>query len=245
MNDASLIAAEGLRPLAGIDSACSLDLEVTCGNIVCLLGPGGGGKSTWLRALAGVTPPAIGRLRLLGNDVPPYDTPAWRQLRCQAAFIPSGAPLLSVVDALNNITLPALYHRIASPETIRLRAEETLDFLGYNGSMQALPAHLSQHERLLIAIGRCLMLSPRLLYLDEPFHMTDDACRRREAKIYQQLARERGMAVLVATHNLGFAKRYATDIVFVYSQGVWKFDSWQAFTEAPLIETRAFLNAAA
>jgi ABC-type multidrug transport system ATPase subunit len=245
MNNATLITAEGLRPFENTDSGYSLDLKVTGGKIVCLVGPGGGGKTSWLRVLAGINRPAAGCLRLLGDDVPPQDTPAWRQLRCQAAFIPEGAPLLSVVDALNNVMLPALYHRIGTPEAIRLRAQETLEFLGYSGSLQALPAHLSQHQRLLLAIGRCLMLSPRLLFLDEPFHMTDDACRRREAEIYQRLARERGMAILVATHNLGFTKRYATDIVFVHSHGVWAFDGWPAFVQSPLIEARTFLNAAA
>jgi len=245
MNGDTLIVAAGLQSFGGGDRVCNLDLETIGGRIVCLVGPGGGGKSMWLRILAGVNPPAAGRLRLLGADIPNRDTPAWRQLRCQAAFISEGAPLLSVVDALNNVMLPALYHRLGTPDSIRTRAKETLEFLGYSGSLEALPAHLSQHERLLLAIGRCLMLSPQLLFLDEPFHMTDDACRRREAEIYQRLARERGMTVFVATHNLGFVKRYASDIVFVHTQGVWKFDSWQAFAQAPLAEARAFLDAAA
>lgn len=247
MNADAVIVAADLRPFDwnGAASLYGLDLEAAAGRIICLVGPSGGGKTTWLRTLAGVDLPATGSLRILGKDSAIPGTPAWCQLRCNAAFVPAGAPLLSVVDALTNVMLPALYHRLGQPDVIRTRAEETLQFLGYTGSTGVLPAHLNQHQRLLLAIGRCLMLSPRLLFLDEPFHMADDACRRSEAEIYGRLARERDMTIFVATHNLGFAKRYANEIIFVHDSGVWKFENWQAFTQTPLPQVRAFLDAAA
>lgn len=242
MNAATVLAAEALRPVLPDGQSCAaLDFSAVPGRLVCLIGPGGGGKTTWLRTLAGVDPPATGRLALLGQDVGRLDTPGWRRLRCRAAFLAAGAPLLSVVDGLNNVMLPALYHRLGSPETVRAQALETLAYLDYRGSSETLPAYLSPHQRLLLAIARCLMLSPELLFLDEPFHMTDDACRRREAEIYRRLTRERGLSMFVATHNLGFVKRQADDILFVHAGGVRCFAGWQALTADTEPPVREFL----
>ena len=247
MSADTVVVAAGLRPYGtdGAAGAHSLDLDVLRGRIVCLVGPSGSGKTTWLRVLAGVDAPAAGSLHILNADVSTLDAPSWRRLRCRAAFIAAGAPLLSVVNALDNVMLPALYHRLGTPDAIRMRAQETLEFLGYVSSTDVLPAYLSQHQCLLLAIARCLMLSPQLLFLDEPFHMADDIYRRREAEIYRRLARERNMTIFVATHHLGFVKHYADDIVFIHADGVWQFSGWQVFMKAPLPQVRAFLDVAA
>ncbi|MDE2234318.1 MAG: ATP-binding cassette domain-containing protein [Gammaproteobacteria bacterium] len=247
MNAQAILQAEKLRISNGEGEpcACSLDLEIPAARLVALVGPAGAGKSTWLRTLAAVDPPAGGRLSILGEDASNLNETRWRQLRCRAAFVTMGAPLLSVVDGLTNLMLPALYHRTGNAEQVRAQAEEILDFLGYAGDTHTLPAYLNQHQRLLIAIGRCLMLAPQLMFLDEPFYMTDDASRRNESGMYRRLAQERGMAILVATHNLGFVKRFADQIVFVQKHCIWKFENWQAFAASPVAEVRAFLDAAA
>lgn len=241
----TLLHAENLRPYREDGSAHEhgLSLETGGGRIICLVGPNGSGKTAYLRALAGVDP-AAGTLRILDTDVATLDTPAWRKLRCRAAFISEGTPLLSVLDGLNNVMLPALYHHLGTREAMLARAQETLAFLDYPGAHDALPAFLNQHQRLLLAIARCLMLEPALIFLDEPFHMTDEACRTRESGIYLKLAHERGLAVLVSTHNLGFVKRHAEEIVFVHPQGMQYYPDWAAFVEAPLPEVRQFLHAA-
>ncbi|HVC28674.1 MAG TPA: ATP-binding cassette domain-containing protein [Gammaproteobacteria bacterium] len=247
MNAEVLLKAERLQVSDnnGDPCPCSLDLMMHAGHLLTLVGPAGAGKTTWLRTLAAVDAPAAGNLIILGEDTATLDDGAWRRLRCRAAFIAMGAPLLSVVDGLNNIMLPALYHRTGTTEQVRARADEILDFLGYAGDTHSLPAYLSQHQRLLLAIGRCLMLAPQLMFLDEPFYMTDDASRRSEAEIYRRLVQERNMTLLVATHNLGFVKRFADQILFIQEQCLWVFDTWQAFAASASPEVRAFLDAAA
>ncbi|HEX5339705.1 MAG TPA: ATP-binding cassette domain-containing protein [Gammaproteobacteria bacterium] len=242
----ALLHAEDLRPQRADGSLFEhgLSLEVGGDRIICLVGPNGSGKTAYLRALAGVDP-AAGKLRILDRDVAALDTPAWRKLRCRVAFIGEGAPLLSVVDGISNVTLPALYHRLGTRELVHAQALELLHFLGYPGQQDALPAYLNQHQRLLLAIARCLMLSPELLFLDEPFHMTDEDCRKRESDVYLKLARERGLAVLVSTHNLGFVKRHAQEIVFIHPQSVQRFPDWNAFAGTPLPAVQQFLHAAA
>jgi ABC-type transporter Mla maintaining outer membrane lipid asymmetry ATPase subunit MlaF len=247
MNVEPVLEADGLRPRRDNGAAFEHALDYQCarGRIVCLVGPNGGGKTAYLRALAGVDAIAAGRLRILGKDVARLGVPARRQLRRRVAFINEGAPLLSVVTGLSNVTLPAMYHRIGSAEAILQQALATLKFLEYPGRYDLLPAFLNQHQRLLLAIARCLMLSPELLFLDEPFHMADGACQQREADVYTRLARERNLAVLLATHNLGFVKRQADEIVFICPTGISRFDNWREFSGSVHPEVRTFLSMAA
>ena len=244
---APLLEAEGVLPLREDGKAFEhpLSYRADGGRVVCFVGPNGGGKTAYLRALAGLDLLAAGRVRLFGKDPASLGAEEERMLRCRAAFINEGAPLLSVVSGLSNVTLPAMYHRLGHNLEIRASALETLQFLNYPGRHDLLPAYLNQHERLLLAIARCLMLSPELLFLDEPFHMADSACRQRESDIYVRLASERGLGVFIATHNLGFVKRHADEIVFVSTAGIEIFRGWRALNESKLPEARSFLSAAA
>ena len=244
---APLIEADDLKPMRADGSAFEhgLTCRIDSGRVICLVGPNGSGKTAYLRTLAAVDPPASGRLKLFGQEAARLGAESRRALRLKAAFIAEGAPLLSVVTGLTNVTLPAMYHRLGHNLEIRASALETLKFLNYPGRDDVLPAYLNQHERLLLAIARCLMLSPELIFLDEPFHMTDSACRQRESDIYIRLSRERGLAVLIATHNLGFVKRHADEILFLHPAGIMRYTSWKAFAESGHAGVRAFLDTAA
>ena len=239
-----LLEARDLCPRREDGSAFQhgLTYAVRPGEITCLVGPNGSGKTAYLRALAAVDIPASGNLRLLGKDALKLDATAWRALRLRAAYVGEGAPLLSVVNGLINVTLPAMYHRLGNAPKVQAAAQEILKFLDYPGRQDLLPAYLNQHERLLLAIARCLMLSPELMFLDEPFHMTDNACREREAAVYQKLTRERGLALLIATHNLGFVRRYADHIVFLHPVWVGCFDGWKELSASKRAEVREFLD---
>jgi ABC-type polar amino acid transport system ATPase subunit len=244
---ATLLQSRELKPRHddGSPFAHPLSLEVRAGETVCLVGPNGGGKTAYLRTLAAVDKPASGAIKVLGKDALRLDTDAWRALRLRAAYIGEGAPLLSVVNGLINVTLPAMYHRLGTAPQVMASAQDILGFLDYPGRQDVLPAFLNQHERLLLAIARCLMLSPELMFLDEPFHMTDSACREREAAVYQKLTREKGLAVLIATHNLGFVRRHADRIVFLHPDWIGCFDGWKPFNASRQAEVRAFLDSGA
>ena len=247
MSAAALLQADELKPRRddGEPYQHPLSIEVSAGETVCLVGPNGGGKTAYLRALAAVDKPASGAIKVLGKDALKLDSDAWRALRLRAAYISEGTPLLSVVNGLINVTLPAMYHRLGTAPQVQAAAQDLLKFLDYPGRQDLLPAYLNQHERLLLAIARCLMLSPELMFLDEPFHMTDNACREREAAVYQKLTREKGLAVLIATHNLGFVRRHADKIVFLHPQWVECFDGWKPFSAAKRPEIKDFLDTAA
>ena len=239
-----LLEATDIRPRNADGSSFehALSLEVASGQTVCLVGPNGGGKTAYLRALASADIPASGSLKLFGRNALGLDSLSWRALRLKAAYVLEGAPLLSVVNGLINVTLPAMYHRLGTATQVAAAAQDLLKFLDYPGRQDLLPAYLNQHERLLLAIARCLMLSPELMFLDEPFHMTDNACREREAVVFSKLTGEKGLGLLIATHNLGFVRRHADKIVFTHPDWVGCFAGWKALNASERPEVRAFLD---
>lgn len=211
----------------------ALDLELARGSITCIIGPQGGGKTAYLRTLAAVDPPAAGDLSIAGNYCSGLSPEAWRKLRPQIAYIGPSAPLLSVLNALSNVTLPAHYHRIADPQAIHTQAEFILARLGYHGPLDVLPAYLDEHQRRLLALARCLILRPQILFIDEPFRMTDLGGWREFGRLFVRLAREDRLAQVIVTHHLHFVAQHADHIVFVAREGVRVFAGWEALLACP------------
>lgn len=233
------LVAEGLlgTPLA----ERPLDLAVGRGEMVCLIGPKATGKTQLLRALAGLEPPAAGTVDLLGRRTAALDAEGWLDLRRRAAFITSDAPLLSVVEAVVNVTLPALYHRIGEPAAVRAEAIALLEKLGWHGDLTLLPAFLDEHQRRLLALARCLILKPVVLFVDEPFRMIDVSGWRHFGAVFEGLVRDDRLAVLMVTHNLPFVRASGARVLFCGSRGPRHFDGWRALAADPDPEVQGFL----
>ena len=233
------VVAEGL--LGTTVAEKPLDLAVGRGEMVCLIGPKATGKTQLLRALAGLEPPAAGTVDLLGRRTDALDADGWLDLRRRAAFITSDAPLLSVVEAVTNVTLPAMYHRIGDPATVRAEAIALLERLGWHGDNSLLPAFLDEHQRRLLALARCLILKPVVLFVDEPFRMIDVSGWRHFGAVFEGLVRDDRLAVLMVTHNLPFVRASGARVLFCGSHGPRQFDGWRALAADPDPEVQAFL----
>lgn len=233
------MVAEGLAgtPLAGRP----LDLALGRGEMLCLIGPKATGKTQVLRALAGLEPPAAGTVDLLGRRTTALDAEGWLDLRRRAGFITSDAPLLSVVEAIVNVTLPAMYHRIGDPTTVRAEAIALLDKLGWHGDLTLLPAFLDEHQRRLLALARCLILKPVVLFVDEPFRMVDISGWRHFGAVFEALVRDDRLAVLMVTHNLPFVRASGARVLFCGSHGPREFAGWRALAADPDPEIQGFL----
>jgi phospholipid/cholesterol/gamma-HCH transport system ATP-binding protein len=236
------LVAEGL--LGTTVAERPLDLAIGRGEMVCLIGPKGTGKTQLLRALAGLEPPAAGTVDLLGRRTATLDAEGWLDLRRRAAFITSDAPLLSVVEAVVNVTLPALYHRIGEPTAVRAEAVALLDKLGWDGDLRLLPAFLDEHQRRLLALARCLILKPVVLFVDEPFRMIDVSGWRHFGAVFEGLVRDDRLAVLMVTHNLPFVRESGARILFCGSHGPRLFADWRELALDPDPEIAAFLSGA-
>lgn len=131
-----------------------------------------------LRQLLGVIPVAIaepGRLELFAKPVAYFQASGERQvwLRTRAALIQRGTPLLSVVSALQNVVTPLLYHGGLTQQRSLHTAGQWLDYVGFDGDEQALPANLTALQRLQVALARSLSLSPAIVAIESPWRDID------------------------------------------------------------------------
>ncbi|MEE8119677.1 MAG: ATP-binding cassette domain-containing protein [Gammaproteobacteria bacterium] len=206
----------------------ALDLDVRGGETVCLIGPTNTGKTNYLRTMAAIEPPLSGEVMLLERDMRQFARQVVLDIRQRVAFIGDSAPLLSTLSGLVNVMLPALYHERGDRDAVMQQAEAVLDRLGWDGDSSQLPAYLSDHERRLLALARCLIMDPAAILIDEPFRMTDLACWKQLADVYRELTSVDGRALVIVTNNLHFVKRNADRIVFFEPDAVKVFDSWDA-----------------
>lgn len=239
----TVLEARGLRP-RGVDGA-PLDLSLEAGTICCIVGPPQHGKAAWMRALSSVEPPAQGELRIGGEDVSTLDERGWRKLQQRVGYVGADPALLSVLSAGDNVTVAAHYHRLGDNAALREKAQHLLERLGWQGALDALPAYLNDWQRLLIALARCLMLDPLLLFVHDPFRKVDVAAARGFGTMLAGLSRERGVAQVIVTQHLPFVRRWANVILFAGSGGLSMHKGWTPFAASADPEVQDYLQAAA
>ena len=198
-----------------------LDIDVGSGELVALMGESGAGKSTALRAVIALEPFSAGSIRvgdcvLAPGPVPPESR--LRALRRSAGMVFQTHSLFEHLPALENVTLALVHTMHMAPVQARERAMSLLQSLGVAHRAAALPRQLSGGEAQRVAIARALALDPRVLLMDEPTAALDPQRRDALGRTLRALAGE-GRALLVATHDLEFARSWA-DRVIVLERGV-------------------------
>ncbi len=230
---AAHIRARGLVPrLDGPIRPSPLDVEIGPGSVTCLVGEHGDLRTAWLRALGDVDPPLTGRLDLLGGLDLGSDQSGSGDLRCRLGFVTRTAPLLSVINGLRNVMLPALYHRRGSYPDLEARARELIADVGCDADLSLLPAYLTERQRRQLAIARAVMMSPLVLMIDQPFGGLAPAARELIAGYLNHWSSQPGHALVVATDDLGFVKQAANRIIHVAAGGCYCFNGWQDYLAA-------------
>jgi len=164
---AALLEAEGLDiAYAGIRACRDVSLSVAEGEIVTLIGANGAGKSTTLRAIAGVLPPRAGAIRFRGADV--TRLPSHERSRLGISLVPEGRRVFAFLTVRDNLELGAFNHRHARAK-VRNLLETVLDtFPRLRERLHQNAGTLSGGEQQMLALGRAMMSEPRLVCLDEP-----------------------------------------------------------------------------
>lgn len=204
MNTDSWIRATGLRKtfnqtvsggeIAAIDG---LDLNISRGEIVAIVGKTGCGKSTFLDILIGLEHPSGGRLEIAGRT--PYDEFEW--FRGKIGTIFQRDHLLPWRTSLDNVRLPLELLGIALDEQIE-RASAWLDKLGLARFTGAYPHELSGGMRQRVAIARAFALKPEILLADESFSALDEVTSAELRRTFSALVRETRSTALLVTHQL-------------------------------------------
>jgi lipoprotein-releasing system ATP-binding protein len=179
-----------------------VDLEVYPGELVGLIGPSGSGKSSLLHAAGLLEHPTAGTIIIDGEDCSALSDRARTRIRlAEIGFVYQFHHLLPELSALDNVALPLMIAGKPRREA-EARASTLLTDLGLAERLTHQPARLSGGEQQRVAVGRALANSPRLLLCDEPTGNLDPTTSRTVFQGLHDLARQRGVAALVATHNL-------------------------------------------
>lgn len=194
------------------------NLTLNAGELVALIGPSGSGKSTLLHIAGLLDSPQGGSITIARVDATDANDAARTRLRNQhIGFIYQFHNLLPELTALENVMAPQLIAGVKA-KAANQRARELLDRLGLAGRITHLPAQLSGGEQQRVAIARALANKPPLILADEPTGNLDPATAEAVTQLLLEVAREEGVAALVATHNMALAKRLTRAVTI--KQGV-------------------------
>ena len=202
--------AQGEAAMRALDE---VTLDLHAGELALLVGPSGSGKTTLLSIMGCILRPTSGSLRVLGDEVTHLaerDLPAIRRERI--GFVFQAFNLFPTLTALQNVAL-ALDLKGVSGHDAREKAATLLDQVGLGAKLAAYPADLSGGQKQRVAIARALAGDPPILLADEPTAALDSHSGRTVMDLLQRLARERGRAVAIVTHDnrmLGYGDRLVT-----------------------------------
>jgi len=191
-----------------------LSLEVERGEFLAVTGPSGSGKSTLMHILGCLDKPTSGQYVLDGEDVSKMSKDQLAEVRNRKiGFVFQGFNLLSRTTALDNVELPLLYggSKLKTAERHR-RAIEMLTAVGLGQRTDHHPNQLSGGQQQRVAIARALVTNPSILLADEPTGNLDTRTSIEVMGIFQRLNRERGITVLLITHEHDIAE-YGTRII--------------------------------
>src|SRR5687767_8704464 len=199
-----------------------VSLTIREGEFVAIMGASGSGKSTTMNIIGCLDRPTRGTYILDGEDVSQMSKDQRADIRCQKiGFVFQGFNLLSRTSALENVELPMLYLGVDAAQR-RQRAMEALAAVGLAGREQNHPNQLSGGQQQRVAVARSLVNNPALILADEPTGNLDSRTSVEVMEIFQRLNRERGITLVLVTHESDIAQ-YA-DRVIVFKDGKIKSD---------------------
>jgi polar amino acid transport system ATP-binding protein len=219
-----MVKAEGIHKRFGrLEVLKGIDLEVQPGEVMCLLGPSGSGKSTFLRCINHLEKINSGRLsvdgelvgyREAGGKLHELHEREVGRKRAEIGMVFQQFNLFPHMTALENVTLAPIHVAQVPREEARERARELLNRVGLGDKLGTYPVALSGGQQQRVAIARALAMQPKLMLFDEPTSALDPELVGDVLDTMRQLASD-GMTMIVVTHEIGFAREVADQVVFM------------------------------
>ena len=190
-----------------------INLKINQGEVVVIIGPSGSGKSTLLRCINKLEEISSGDLIVDGLKVndPNVDE---RLIRQEAGMVFQQFHLFPQMSALDNVAFGPIRVRGAKKEDAHKLARELLAKVGLAERANHFPSELSGGQQQRVAIARALAVKPKLMLFDEPTSALDPELRHEVLKVMQDLAEE-GMTMVIVTHEVGFAQKVASRLIFI------------------------------
>ncbi|MEV6841519.1 amino acid ABC transporter ATP-binding protein [Streptomyces sp. NPDC051133] len=236
-----------MRPLVEIRDVCKhygdtqvlhgIDLHVTAGEVVVIIGPSGSGKSTLCRCVNRLETITSGTITIDGVPLP-AEGRALARLRADVGMVFQSFNLFGHLTVLQNLMLAPVRVRGVSKADARERARELLARVGLADKGDSYPAQLSGGQQQRVAIARALAMDPKLLLFDEPTSALDPEMIQEVLEVLVELASE-GMTMIVVTHEMGFAQQAADRVVFMDGGRILEIAPPSEFFTAPKHERAA------
>lgn len=190
-----------------------VDLHVTPGQVVVIIGPSGSGKSTVLRCINKLEEPTSGTIIVDGYDIMDPETDI-NMVRTEATMVFQQFNLFPHMTVLDNVTLGPIKVRGTTKADAMKLGMDLLTKVGLADKAGNYPEQLSGGQKQRVAIARSLALQPKAILFDEPTSALDPELVGEVLEVMKQLARE-GMTMIVVTHEMGFAKEVADRVIFI------------------------------
>ena len=216
MNGNSLIKIEQLKKHynnGAIKALDGIDLEISKGEVVVIIGPSGSGKSTFLRSMNLLELPTSGTITFEGVDItdPKTDINKHRQ---KMGMVFQHFNLFPNMNVLKNMTIAPTKLLKMPKEEAEIKAQGLLDKVGLGDRAGSYPSQLSGGQKQRVAIVRALCMEPQVMLFDEPTSALDPEMVGEVLDVMKDLARQ-GMTMVCVTHEMGFAKEVASRIIFM------------------------------
>ena len=210
----NLLKVENIHKRYGKEEVLKgVSFELKRGETKIVIGPSGTGKSTLLRCINRLSLPDKGRVWLGGEEIT-HSKSNINQLRAKIGFVFQDFNLFSHLTALKNVSIaPMKVMRMKKEEAAKLATEE-LERVGLGDKADAYPAQLSGGQQQRVSIARALAMSPKLILFDEPTSALDPELIGEVLEVMINLARD-GMTMLVVSHEMGFARSVADEVIFM------------------------------
>ncbi|AWE43482.1 MULTISPECIES: ABC transporter ATP-binding protein [unclassified Actinobaculum] len=215
-----------------------IDLDISEGETLAVMGPSGSGKSTLMHVLAGVLVPDVGTVRYRGEDMSSWSEERRANLRLtDFGFVFQFGQLLPDLSALDNVTIPLLLAGIERRKAVP-RARDALVAFGLEAELDRLPSKMSGGQAQRVAIARALVAHPRVIFADEPTGSLDSFAAEQVMDALVRRVREDGSTLVLVTHDARTAA-YADREVIVrdgrISAGTGSSDSAGSHSTGPCV----------
>ena len=208
-----------------------INLTVTKGEVVVVLGPSGSGKSTLCRTINRLETFESGSITIDGVPLP-EEGAALAKLRADVGMVFQSFNLFAHKTILQNVTLGPIKVRKEKPKDAEARAMQLLKRVGVDHQAQKYPAQLSGGQQQRVAIARSLAMNPKVMLFDEPTSALDPEMINEVLDVMGQLAKD-GMTMIVVTHEMGFARRAADRVVFMADGQILEQETPEEFFDNP------------
>lgn len=215
----TLLDVRNVRKAYGSDIILdNVSTTVENGDVISIIGPSGCGKSTFLRMLNGLERPTAGRILFEGTDITAESTDINR-VRRKIGMVFQQFNLFGHMTVRENITLAPVKLKTMTPAQAAEKADELLAAVGLPDKADLYPAMLSGGQRQRIAIARALAMNPDIMLFDEPTSALDPEMVGEVLELVRRLA-QKGMTMVLVTHEMGFAREVANRVMFFDNKGI-------------------------